>query len=46
MKVPALRADLGGGYTFTDSEAETQTLDKKTQQYVVTTTPWTRAYAT
>jgi len=28
---------IGGGYTFTDSEAETQTLDKKTQQYVVTT---------
>ena len=30
---------LGGGYTFTDSEAETQTLDNATQQYVVTTTP-------
>ena len=30
---------LGGGYTFTDSEAETQTLDSKTQQYVVTTSP-------
>jgi len=30
---------LGGGYTFTDSEAETQTLDTKTQQYVVTTSP-------
>ena len=30
---------LGGGYTFTDSEAETQTLDKKTQQYVITTSP-------
>ncbi|MBP3822077.1 MAG: TonB-dependent receptor [Bacteroidaceae bacterium] len=30
---------IGGGYTFTDSEAETQTLDKKTQQYVVTTSP-------
>ena len=30
---------VGGGYTFTDSEAETQTLDKKTQQYVVTTSP-------
>lgn len=28
---------LGGGYTFTDSEAETRSLDKKTQQYVVTT---------
>lgn len=30
---------IGGGYTLTDSEAETQTLDKKTQQYVVTTSP-------
>ena len=30
---------LGGGYTFTDSEAETQTLDKTTQQYIVTTSP-------
>ena len=30
---------IGGGYTFTDSEAETRTLDKKTQQYVVTTSP-------
>lgn len=30
---------LGGGYTFTDSEAETQTLDKKTQQYVISTSP-------
>ncbi len=30
---------LGGGYTFTDSEAETKTLDTKTQQYVVTTSP-------
>lgn len=30
---------IGGGYTFTDSEAETQTLDKKTQQYVTTTSP-------
>lgn len=30
---------VGGGYTFTNSEAETQTLDKKTQQYVVTTSP-------
>ena len=30
---------LGGGYTFTDSEAETQTLDKTTQQYIVTKTP-------
>ncbi len=29
---------LGGGYTFTDSEAETQTLDKKTQLYVTETT--------
>ena len=28
---------IGGGYTFTDSEAETQSLDTKTQQYVVTT---------
>ena len=27
---------LGGGYTFTDSEAETKTLDTKTQQYVMT----------
>ena len=30
---------LGGGYTFTDSEAKTQTLDKNTQTYVVTTSP-------
>ena len=30
---------IGGGYTFTDSEAETRTLDKKTQQYLVTTSP-------
>lgn len=30
---------LGGGYTFTDSKAETQTLDKKTQSYVVTESP-------
>lgn len=30
---------LGGGYTFTDSKAKTKTLDKKTQQYVVTQTP-------
>ena len=30
---------LGGGYTFTDSEAETQSLDKATQQYIVTNTP-------
>ena len=30
---------LGGGYTFTDSEAKTQSLDKKTQQYVLTTSP-------
>lgn len=30
---------LGGGYTFTDSEAETQSLDKKTQQYIITTSP-------
>lgn len=30
---------LGGGYTFTDSEAETQSLDKKTQQYVISTSP-------
>lgn len=30
---------LGGGYTLTDSEAETQELDKKTQQYVVSKTP-------
>ena len=30
---------LGGGYTFTDSEAETQSLDKETQQYVVATSP-------
>ncbi|MCR5780887.1 MAG: TonB-dependent receptor [Bacteroidaceae bacterium] len=30
---------LGGGYTFTDSEAETQTLNTKTQQYEVTKTP-------
>lgn len=30
---------LSGGYTFTDSEAKTQSLDKKTQQYVLTTSP-------
>ena len=30
---------IGGGYTFTDSEAETQTLDKKAQQYEVEETP-------
>jgi outer membrane receptor for ferrienterochelin and colicins len=30
---------IGGGYTFTDSEAETLTLDKKTQQYITTTSP-------
>ena len=30
---------IGGGYTFTDSEAETQSLDKATQQYVVTKSP-------
>lgn len=30
---------LGGGYTLTDSEAKTQTLDVKTQQYVTTTSP-------
>ena len=30
---------LGGAYTFTDSEAETQTLDKNTQQYVTATSP-------
>ena len=30
---------LGGGYTFTDSEAETQSLDKETQRYVVATSP-------
>ena len=30
---------IGGGYTFTDSEAETQSLDKKTQQYITTTSP-------
>lgn len=30
---------IGGGYTLTDSEAKTQSLDKKTQQYVVTTSP-------
>jgi len=30
---------LGGGYTFTDSEAKTQTLDKATQQYIVTENP-------
>lgn len=30
---------IGGGYTFTDSEAKTQSLDAKTQQYVVTTSP-------
>ena len=30
---------FGGGYTFTDSEAETQSLDNTTQQYIVTKTP-------
>ena len=30
---------IGGSYTFTDSKAETQSLDTKTQQYVVTTSP-------
>lgn len=30
---------LSGGYTFTDSKAETMTLDTKTQQYVVTESP-------
>ena len=30
---------LGGGYTFTDSEAETQTLDAKTQRYVTDRSP-------
>ena len=29
---------VGGGYTLTDSKAETKALDTKTQQYVVTTT--------
>lgn len=30
---------LGGGYTFTDSKAETQTLNTKTQQYETIETP-------
>ncbi|MCR5313614.1 MAG: TonB-dependent receptor [Bacteroidaceae bacterium] len=30
---------IGGGYTFTDSEAETMSLDSKTQTYVFTTSP-------
>lgn len=30
---------LGGGFTYTDSEAETKALDTKTQEYVTTTTP-------
>ena len=30
---------LGGGYTFTDSEAETKALDRKTQQYTIATSP-------
>lgn len=30
---------LGGGYTFTDSQAKTITLDKKTQTYVEAVTP-------
>ena len=30
---------LGGGYTFTDSKAETQSLDAQTQQYVTTESP-------
>lgn len=30
---------LGGGYTYTDSKAETVALDAKTQTYVTTTTP-------
>lgn len=29
---------VGGGYTLTDSKAETKTLDKNTQQYITTTT--------
>jgi len=30
---------VGGGYTYTDSKAETKTLDKKTQEYVATESP-------
>lgn len=30
---------LGGGYTFTDSKAETKTLNKKTQEYEITESP-------
>lgn len=30
---------LGGGYTYTDSKAETKTLDAKTQEYVITESP-------
>ena len=30
---------LGGGYTFTDSKAETQSLDTKTQTYVIAESP-------
>ena len=30
---------LGGGYTYTDSKAETQKLDTKTQQYVTSESP-------
>ncbi len=30
---------LSGGYTFTDSKSKTQSLDTKTQQYVVTENP-------
>ena len=30
---------IGGGYTYTDSKAMTQALDKKTQEYMFTETP-------
>lgn len=30
---------IGGGYTFTDSKAKTQSLDAKTQQYMTTESP-------
>lgn len=30
---------VGGSYSYTDSKSKTQTLDKKTQQYVVTESP-------
>ena len=34
-----LGISVGGGYTYTDSKAETMSFDAKTQQYSVTTNP-------